>query len=598
MTNAFILINKITKEMNFSPTEVFVPCAEQVGKRRDYRSLQQLLQLIRENGYTDSKLHDDIIESCVRQSGSDVEQSREQDTLIQMIKNDDTRINVYIAVGKLRAAYLIAIRLGKEDKVRLIRDDAQKSGQTAVYDIYFGSFVFQMLADFLEKNDIKAFNQSINSDQIDLLKDNLQQEIDDNKNQIHQLYISKTQDINKINSQTSKLIEQCEQLEVKRKELIIQIEDYSKLESHARHVNSNYHQVHRLNRFINGIKQLIQLHDHIHECRQLCKKGSLNEAKNLYQTVENLINNEYLFPHTKDKFYQQHYPLYETFQKYVRQLRTDICQTHHILWNDGVDRTTKNQLKLNLNHLDQLFKCIFYEEKGEKLLMEKNIQTSIESIPLMTIISSTIANDFIECIRERLLNIIPNDFQYVEIFRSLLQTVMDFEKYLTEINFFSDNQISNIISSVVGNIDESIIKSRCRTYLFRSRQLLQSNAIITTSLKTIEIGDDEQLFKQNEQDKEKYKNETFTNILSSTISLDELDANMFRFPRTIIVEHVYEYMEFIRTVLKEADQLENYGAHLCATVRNMMELFHVIYANLHEKKAQEFPYLTGKDLSK
>ncbi|CAF4818788.1 unnamed protein product, partial [Rotaria sp. Silwood2] len=105
---------------------------------------------------------------------------------------------------------------------------------------------------------------SINSDQIDLLKDNLQQEIDDNKNQIHQLYISKTQDINKINSQTSKLIEQCEQLEVKRKELIIQIEDYSKLESHARHVNSNYHQVHRLNRFINGIKQLIQLHDHIH----------------------------------------------------------------------------------------------------------------------------------------------------------------------------------------------------------------------------------------------------------------------------------------------------------------------------------------------
>lgn len=52
-----------------------------------------------------------------------------------MIKTDDTRIKVYITVGKLRAAYLIAIRLGKEDKVRLIRDEAQRSGQTAVYDI-------------------------------------------------------------------------------------------------------------------------------------------------------------------------------------------------------------------------------------------------------------------------------------------------------------------------------------------------------------------------------------------------------------------------------------------------------------------------------
>lgn len=59
-------------------------------------------------------------------------------------------------------------------------------------------------------------------------------------------------------------------------------------------------------------------------------------------------------------------------------------------------------------------------------------------------------------------------------------------------------------------------------------------------------------------------------------------------------DHVREYMEFVRKVLEEADQLDEYGAHLCATARNMMELFHVIYANLHEKKVQDVPYLTGK----
>ncbi len=64
-----------------------------------------------------------------------------------------------------------------------------------------------------------------------------------------------------IDSQTEKLIEQ---LELKRKELIERIEDYSKLENHARHVNSNYHQVHHLNQFINGIKQLIDLQNQIH----------------------------------------------------------------------------------------------------------------------------------------------------------------------------------------------------------------------------------------------------------------------------------------------------------------------------------------------
>ena len=111
------------------------------------------------------------------------------------------------------------------------------------------------------------------------------------------------------------------------------------------------------------------------ECRQLCKQGDLNEAKSSYEAVENLIHNQYLFPKRNDRFYQQHYPLYELFQRSVRQLRSDICQEHHSLWNDGVDRTSKNQLKLDLNYLDQLFKCTFNEEKGEKLLMKKNIQT-------------------------------------------------------------------------------------------------------------------------------------------------------------------------------------------------------------------------------
>ena len=159
----------------------------------------------------------------------------------------------------------------------------------------------------------------------------------------------------------------------------------------------------------------------------------------------------------------------------------------------------------------------------------------MESISLMTIFSSTIANDLIALIREYLLNLIPNDFEYIEVFRSLMQTVIDLEKYFMEIKFLSSQSNSDSLSSAVGNLDEEIIKSRCRSYLTQSRALLQSHAIITSSLKTIEIGDSEQLFQHNEQEKELYKNQTASNILSSTISLDELDANMFRFPRTIIV---------------------------------------------------------------
>jgi len=75
----------------------------------------------------------------------------------------------------------------------------------------------------------------------------------------------------------------------------------------------------------------------------------------------------------------------------------------------------------------------------------------------------------------------------------------------------------------------------------------------------------------------------------SDLSFFFKDENLF----FVFREHVYEYMKFLRQVLQEADQLDNYAAHLCATARNMLELFHIIYPNLHEKKVQDFPYLTG-----
>ena len=133
-----------------------------------------------------------------------------------------------------------------------------------------------MLTDFLGANDTQTKNrtyispvtrslisgdclESIDATQIDRLKKNLKEEINERQDQIHRLYGSKQQEITKIDQQTRKLIDQCEQFELKRQALIEQTEEYSKLEHQARHVNSNYHQIHRLNQFIHGLKQLIQL---------------------------------------------------------------------------------------------------------------------------------------------------------------------------------------------------------------------------------------------------------------------------------------------------------------------------------------------------
>lgn len=70
--------------MQLNPEEIFIPCGEDIGKRRDYRLLQQLLQVMREHSYTDSSLHDEIIGACIRETGSDVEQVKEIDLFFSL----------------------------------------------------------------------------------------------------------------------------------------------------------------------------------------------------------------------------------------------------------------------------------------------------------------------------------------------------------------------------------------------------------------------------------------------------------------------------------------------------------------------------------
>lgn len=68
--------------MQLNPSEILIPCAEDIGRRRDYRSLQQLLQVMREHGYNELQLNDDIIEACIRETGSDVEQVDDEDLIL------------------------------------------------------------------------------------------------------------------------------------------------------------------------------------------------------------------------------------------------------------------------------------------------------------------------------------------------------------------------------------------------------------------------------------------------------------------------------------------------------------------------------------
>lgn len=111
------------------------------------------------------------------------------------------------------------------------------------------------------------------------------------------------------------------------------------------------------------------------ECRRLREKGNLSEAKIVLQSIDATTEDPYLFPVQVEKSAASQVPYYDTLQRSLRQLRSEIFQAHTNLWNDGVNRQKKNELLLKTNHLDRLFQCTFYEDRGEKSLIEKHIQT-------------------------------------------------------------------------------------------------------------------------------------------------------------------------------------------------------------------------------
>ena len=52
-----------------------------------------------------------------------------------MIKDDENKINAYILNGRLKSAYLIAIKIDRADIVKHIGNVAERIGQNSIKDI-------------------------------------------------------------------------------------------------------------------------------------------------------------------------------------------------------------------------------------------------------------------------------------------------------------------------------------------------------------------------------------------------------------------------------------------------------------------------------
>ncbi|KAK3093553.1 hypothetical protein FSP39_017239 [Pinctada imbricata] len=132
---AFELAFKIIKEYRLGSGTIFTHVAREMAKHQRYHHVRQLLDCVRRVGLGDDDTMDEILGACILVIADKPSELKEAENFIKLLRKDSNKINAYILCGKLRSAYLMAVKAERVEDVQRIAGAAQRMGQTAVRTI-------------------------------------------------------------------------------------------------------------------------------------------------------------------------------------------------------------------------------------------------------------------------------------------------------------------------------------------------------------------------------------------------------------------------------------------------------------------------------
>ncbi|XP_013400771.1 zinc finger FYVE domain-containing protein 26-like [Lingula anatina] len=135
INDGFGIAFRIIQEFQLNATLVYTTVARQLSKQKKFISVKQLLGCIQESGLCDDQSYDEVIGACIRVMADDATEAKEAESLIKLIKSQANKINAYILCGKLKSAYLIAVKEERVEDVQRISGAALRAGQPAVKNI-------------------------------------------------------------------------------------------------------------------------------------------------------------------------------------------------------------------------------------------------------------------------------------------------------------------------------------------------------------------------------------------------------------------------------------------------------------------------------
>lgn len=133
--DGFSLASRIIQDYNLPAARVYVDVGRSLARQYKFSHIEDLLRCSEETGQVTDKCHDDIILACVSIVAADHSQAKHLEALIKLLKSDTNKINAFVTCGKLKSAYLIAVKGDRVEAIREIAEVAMNTGQSKMVEI-------------------------------------------------------------------------------------------------------------------------------------------------------------------------------------------------------------------------------------------------------------------------------------------------------------------------------------------------------------------------------------------------------------------------------------------------------------------------------
>ncbi|XP_038075616.1 zinc finger FYVE domain-containing protein 26-like [Patiria miniata] len=128
VNDGFQMAFQIIQDFRLPDTLIYSHIGRRLATQHKYKDIHQLLSCVRNTGLSNNECCDEILDACVRVLASDTSQTKEVEALIKLIKSDTNKINALMLCGKLKSAYLIAVKAERVEDVQRILSAAQRAG--------------------------------------------------------------------------------------------------------------------------------------------------------------------------------------------------------------------------------------------------------------------------------------------------------------------------------------------------------------------------------------------------------------------------------------------------------------------------------------